>query len=59
MAACIDHGLFEDGDLQPTADLRAVGKGLLAQHLGLTPAAQLKVFPDSANVQPMPRLLRA
>ncbi len=53
------HNLFEDRDLQPTADLRAVGKGLLAQHLGLSPAALLKVFPGSADVKPMQGLLRA
>jgi uncharacterized protein (DUF1501 family) len=29
------RGLHEDRDLQPTADLRWVGKSLLARHLGL------------------------
>ncbi len=51
--------LFENRDLQPTADLRAVAKGLLAQHLGLDPAAQLQVFPDSQAAAPMGGLLRS
>ena len=37
--------LFEDRDLQPTVDLRAVAKGLLARHLGLVSAAV--AFPDA------------
>jgi uncharacterized protein (DUF1501 family) len=53
------HNLFEDRDLQPTADLRSVAKGLLSAHLGLDGAAMLKVFPGSDRVAPMPRLLRA
>ncbi len=51
--------LFENRDLQPTRDLRAVAKGLLAQHLGLGAEALATVFPDSATVQPMPGLIRA
>ena len=39
------HNLFEDRDLQPTADLRAVGKGLLAQHLGLSPGGAAEGLP--------------
>jgi uncharacterized protein (DUF1501 family) len=39
--------LLEDRDLQPTTDLRAVAKGLLAQHLGLSQAALVQVFPGS------------
>ena len=50
--------LFENRDLQPTADLRAVAKGLLAQHLGLDKAALAGVFPDSAAIAPMRGLLR-
>ena len=49
--------LFESRDLQPTADLRSVAKGLLAQHLGLGAAAQLQVFPDSQSATQMPGLL--
>ena len=50
--------LFENRDLQPTADLRSVAKGLLAQHLGLGAGAQLQVFPDSQAAAPMAGLLR-
>jgi uncharacterized protein (DUF1501 family) len=50
--------LLEDRDLQPTQDLRAVAKGLLAQHLGLGAEALATVFPDSATVQPMVGLIR-
>jgi uncharacterized protein (DUF1501 family) len=41
--------LLEDRDLQPTTDLRAVAKGLLAQHLGLPQPALAQVFPGSAT----------
>lgn len=51
--------LFENRDLQPTADLRSVAKGILAQHLGLDAAALAKVFPDSAQASAMPRLIRS
>jgi len=51
--------LLENRDLMPTTDLRAVAKGLLAQHLRLSPAALRQVFPDSEAARPMPGLLRA
>jgi uncharacterized protein (DUF1501 family) len=51
--------LLENRDLQPTRDLRAIAKGLLAQHLGLGAEALATVFPDSTTVQPMPGLIRA
>ena len=51
--------LREDRDLQPTCDLRAVVKRLLAEHLGLGAAAQAMVFPDSALAPPMTDLIRA
>ena len=51
--------LLDDRDLQPTLDLRAVAKGLLAGHLGLPPAALASVFPDSADVTAQAGLLRA
>ncbi|WP_095082546.1 DUF1501 domain-containing protein [Mesorhizobium sophorae] len=46
--------LYEQRDLAPTSDVRAVLKGLLADQFGLS-AAVLgdKVFPDSAAVKPM------
>jgi uncharacterized protein (DUF1501 family) len=50
--------LFEDRDLQPTLDIRAVAKGLLGPHLGLTAANLATVFPDSDSVTPKTGLLR-
>ncbi len=49
--------LFENRDLQPTADLRGVAKGILAQHMGLDAAALGVVFPDSQKVGAMTGLL--
>jgi uncharacterized protein (DUF1501 family) len=51
--------LFEGRDLMPTLDLRAVAKGVLADHLGL-PVAGLEtaVFPDSIAAPPMSGLIR-
>lgn len=51
--------LFENRDLQPTRDLRALAKGLLRDHLGLPDAAVAAAFPGSEAVTPAPRLLRA
>ena len=51
--------LLDNRDLQPTADLRAVAKGLLASHLGLPAAALASVFPGSAETPPTAGLLRA
>jgi uncharacterized protein (DUF1501 family) len=51
--------LFEDRDLRPTADLRAVAKGVLVHHLGVAPHALAGVFPGSAAVTPMGGLIRA
>ncbi len=51
--------LFENRDLAPTTDLRAVAKGILAAHLGLDAAAQGRVFPGSADVSAMSGLIRA
>jgi uncharacterized protein (DUF1501 family) len=40
--------------LKPTADLRAVLKGILHEHLRVDPRAlDEKVFPSSAEVKPM------
>jgi uncharacterized protein (DUF1501 family) len=49
--------LLENRDLRPTCDLRSVAKGLLTGHLGLRQAALGEVFPGSAAVMPMPRLI--
>ena len=54
-----DANLLDGRDLQPTADLRSLAKGLLGQHLGLGSTALAQVFPDSAEAAPMSRLLRA
>jgi uncharacterized protein (DUF1501 family) len=50
--------LYEDRDLQPTLDLRAVIKGVLADHLH-TSESQLAdvVFPGSGSVVPMEGLI--
>lgn len=51
--------LYEDSDLKPTTDLRAVFKGVLASHIGV-PRATLDqaIFPDSADIAPMAGLVR-
>ena len=51
--------LLDDRDLRPTTDLRAIAKGLLAQHLGLGAAALTQIFPDSDAATPMRELIRA
>jgi len=52
--------LYQGRDLKPTADLRAVMKGVLAEHL-LIPTAVLEstVFPDSVAARAMFPLMRA
>jgi uncharacterized protein (DUF1501 family) len=50
--------LYEARDLAPTTDLRAVIKGVLHDHLGLSERALAEaVFPDSAMVKPMKELV--
>jgi len=51
--------LYEDSDLKPTTDLRAVFKGVLKDHLGV-PATLLNktIFPESGNVAPLKNLVR-
>jgi uncharacterized protein (DUF1501 family) len=50
--------LFEGRDLAPTTDLRAVIKGVLADHLGIGERALAEtVFPDSAAARPMKGLV--
>jgi uncharacterized protein (DUF1501 family) len=51
--------LFEDRDLMPSADVRSIAKGVLADHLGLSAAGLARAFPGSDDAAPMPRLLRA
>ena len=54
-----DRALLDRRDLRPTTDLRSLAKGLLAQHLGLTPRALATVFPSSERAPPMRDLIRA
>ncbi|WP_288048780.1 DUF1501 domain-containing protein [Acidiphilium sp.] len=54
-----DRQLFQNRDLAPTADLRALAKGVLAAQFGLGPAALGRIFPESAAIAPMGGLLRA
>jgi uncharacterized protein (DUF1501 family) len=49
--------LFEDRDLAPTTDLRAVALGILGPHLGLDTAALGRVFPGSGSVGAMHGLI--
>ncbi|WP_316204869.1 MULTISPECIES: DUF1501 domain-containing protein [unclassified Bradyrhizobium] len=50
--------LYQARDLAPTTDLRAVLKGVLADHLGIGDRAlAATVFPDSAAVKPMKGLV--
>jgi uncharacterized protein (DUF1501 family) len=52
--------LYEDRDLRPTADVRSLFKGILADHLDV-PAGLLErsVFPDSSSAAPMSDLIRS
>jgi uncharacterized protein (DUF1501 family) len=50
--------LYEQRDLKPTTDLRAVLKGLLRDHLHLEARVLAdSVFPDSADVAPTAGLI--
>jgi uncharacterized protein (DUF1501 family) len=52
--------LYEQRDLKPTTDLRAVLKGVLADHLGLSAETLARsVFPDTLGVAPMKGLVAA
>lgn len=51
--------LYENRDLRPTMDLRALAKGVLSDHLQApTAALNQTVFPDSASVAAMRDLIR-
>lgn len=50
--------LFEDRDLQPTTELRALAKGVLAAHMGLDTRALDQVFPGGERVAPLVGLFR-
>jgi uncharacterized protein (DUF1501 family) len=50
--------LYENRDLKPTTDLRAVLKGLLRDHLHADERALAEnIFPGSAGVKPMAGLI--
>jgi uncharacterized protein (DUF1501 family) len=50
--------LYQARDLAPTTDLRAVVKGVLADHLGINERVLAQtVFPDSAAARPMKGLI--
>ncbi len=54
------RALYQGRDLAPTLDLRAVFKGVLAEHLGVAPRAlEDSVFPESASARPLRGLTRA
>ena len=50
--------LFEARDLQPTMDVRALAKGLLASHLGLSAGVVARAFPGSDGVAGVRGLMR-
>jgi uncharacterized protein (DUF1501 family) len=51
--------LFENRDLAPTQDIRALAKGALAEHLGLSRPALARIFPGSSDAPAMRGLIRA
>ncbi len=51
--------LYQQRDVAPTLDLRAVFKATLADHMGVAPGALETVFPDSGGVKPLRDLFRA
>jgi uncharacterized protein (DUF1501 family) len=52
--------LYQDRDLAPTTDLRAVLQGVLRDHFGLSERVlATEVFPDSGGVRPVDGLVRA
>jgi uncharacterized protein (DUF1501 family) len=47
-----DANLYENRDLKPTTDLRAIFKGVLRDHLGIPDGALASaVFPESSSVK--------
>lgn len=54
------QALYQGRDLKPTADLRSVLKGVLAEHLLVSSnALENNVFPGSADARPIKGLFRA
>ena len=55
-----ENNLHAGRDLMPTSDIRSLFKGVLEEHLNLSPASiESKVFPDSGSVVPMENLVKA
>jgi uncharacterized protein (DUF1501 family) len=53
-----ERDLYEGRDLKPTTDLRAILKGLLADHLDIPRRAlDTEVFPGSEGIKPYPGLV--
>jgi uncharacterized protein (DUF1501 family) len=51
--------LYQGRDLMPTTDLRALFKGVLMEHMGVSESAlDSKVFANSHDVRPLPGLIR-
>jgi uncharacterized protein (DUF1501 family) len=50
--------LFEDRDLQPTLDIRAVAKGVVGPHFGLNGVGLASIFPNSDHVAAKTGLLK-
>jgi uncharacterized protein (DUF1501 family) len=51
--------LYQQRDVAPTLDMRALLKGALVDHMGIAATAMDTVFPDSNNVKPLRDLFRA
>jgi uncharacterized protein (DUF1501 family) len=51
--------LYQQRDVAPTLDVRAVFKGTLVDHMGIPAGALDTVFPDSGDVKPLRDLYRA
>ncbi len=51
--------LYQQRDVKPTLDVRAVFKGTLVEHMGVAAGSLDAVFPDSASVKPLRDLFRA
>jgi uncharacterized protein (DUF1501 family) len=51
--------LYQDRDLKPTTDFRAIATGVLRDHMGLQGAALAAVFPATTVIKPRDGLIRA
>ena len=51
--------LYQQRDVKPTLDVRAVFKGTLVEHMGVPAGSLDTVFPDSESVKPLRDLFRA